>query len=103
LVAPVPAQYLQDFFQNPFETSPHRDPLEARRHRAIVALAAPLACLREFGPAGLYGADTDGFVCRALISEYDLDEGEIRAAAKAIVDGNWRMIRRLAYRLYFKG
>jgi hypothetical protein len=76
---------------------------EARRRRAIVAIAAPIACQREFGSAGLRGCGTDGLTCRSLIYDYDLDDAEIRSTATAIIQNNLVLIRRLALQLFLRG
>jgi hypothetical protein len=44
-----------------------------------------------------------GGCAQPLISDYGLDEAEIRATAKAIVNYNWAMIRTSAFRLYRTG
>jgi hypothetical protein len=76
---------------------------EARRRRAIVAIAAPIACQREFGPAGVRGADTDELVCRTLIHDYHLDRAEVLTTAKVIVTDNLVLIRRIAFQLFLRG
>ena len=76
---------------------------EARGRRAIMAIAAPIACQREFGPAGLRGCATDGLTVRVLVQDYDLDEADIRSTARAIVENNLVLIRRLALQLFLRG
>ena len=68
-----------------------------------MAIAAPIACQREFGSAGLRGCETDGLTVRVLVQDYDLDEAEIRSTATAIVENNMRLIRRLAFQLFCRG
>jgi hypothetical protein len=81
---------------------PGLDLREARRRRAIVAVCAPLACQMEFGPAGLRGCNTDELTCRTLIHDYGLDRDEVLATARAIVESNIRLIRRLAFQLFLR-
>jgi hypothetical protein len=76
---------------------------EAKRRRAIMAIAAPVACQREFGPAGLRGCDTDEFTCRMLIDDYDLDRDGVLSTARAIVENNLVLIRCLAFQLFLRG